>query len=202
MIGKETRRLLGRDIVLASHNRGKAQELLDLLKPLNLNIRLASDLGLAEPEETEDSYIGNAALKALHAAKESGLPALADDSGLAVRALKGAPGIYSARWAGPEKNFDHAIARVLEEVAPHADRFAEFVCALALAWPDGHIETCEARVEGQLLLEKRGRKGFGYDPIFLAKGQERSFGEMDWMEKAPLTHRYAAFQEMRKRCLS
>ncbi len=197
---KVPRRLSERELVLASHNRGKSQELLDLLRPLGLRIQLAGDLGLPEPEENADSYIGNACLKAHHAAKASLMPALADDSGLSVMALNGAPGIYSARWAGPDKNFDSAIKRVLGEMASLADRQAEFVCALALAWPDGSVESVEARVKGEILHEKKGEKGFGYDPIFLPVGGTKSFGEMDWEEKMPLTHRYHAFALLKEKC--
>lgn len=189
--------LLKKELVLASHNKGKAQELLDLLQPLGFQITLAGELGLPEPIEDADSYIGNAILKARHAALASGKVALADDSGLAVDALNGAPGIFSARWAGPDKNFDRAMERVLMELASHSSRRAAFVCALALAWPDGHVESVEARVSGSILQEKKGTKGFGYDPIFLPDHHQKSFGEMDWVEKKPLTHRYAAFSELR-----
>jgi len=191
-------RFEGEELVLASHNRGKAKELLDLLQPLGIRVLLAADLGLPEPEEGADTYIGNASLKAQHAALASGKPALADDSGLAIAALGGAPGIYSARWAGPEKDFNKAMDRVLQELGSSQDRNAEFVCALSLAWPDGHTENVEARVKGTILREKRGSKGFGYDPIFLPHQESRSFGEMTWEEKLPLTHRYAAFEKLKK----
>ena len=161
----------------------------------------AAALGLAEPEETGDTFIANAALKARAATDASGEPALADDSGLVVPALDGAPGIYSARWAGPGKDFRVAMDRIEAELAARGRETiggaaAYFVCALALAWPDGHCETVEGWVDGTLVFPPRGRHGFGYDPIFVPDGHARTFGEMPPEEKQPLTHRARAFEQL------
>ena len=153
----------------------------------------AAALKLVEPEETEITFAGNASLKAVVAAMSSGMPALADDSGLAVTALNGAPGIYSARWAGPNKDFTAAMTRVERELAQATDRSASFVCTLALAWPDGHIETVEGRIDGTLVFPARGTHGFGYDPIFVPNGHDRTFGEMSADEKQAISHRTRAF---------
>jgi len=192
----------GGRLVIASHNPGKVGEIEDLLKPFGAEIVTARSLGLAEPEETEVTFTGNAKLKALAAARGSGLPALADDSGLAVEALDGAPGIYSARWAGPGKDFDVAIARVLHELGNSKLRRARFVCALALAWPDGHCEIVEGTVEGTIAMEKRGRNGFGYDPIFLPTDASQTFGEMDPDLKHAISHRAVAFARLVENCFS
>ncbi|MET0181523.1 MAG: RdgB/HAM1 family non-canonical purine NTP pyrophosphatase [Caulobacterales bacterium] len=180
-------------LVVASHNKGKAREIAELLAPYRLDVISAADLNLPEPEETEDSFKGNAILKAEAALKECGLACLADDSGLSVNAIGGAPGIYSARWAGPEKDFASAMQRVERELAGKADRSAEFVCALALARPGERTEVFEGRVQGQIVWPPRGNKGFGYDPIFVPDGEARTFGEMSGEEKLPLTHRAKAF---------
>ena len=194
----ESRRFAGRRLVVASHNSGKLREIADLLAPLGIEAVSAAALGLPEPEETEDSFAGNAALKALAAARGSQMPALADDSGLTVAALGGAPGIYSARWAGPRRDFALAMRRVEAELGA-ADRRAAFVCALALAWPDGHIEAAEGRVEGTLVFPPRGARGFGYDPIFvpLRNGPSgATFGEMEPAEKHAISHRADAFRQL------
>jgi XTP/dITP diphosphohydrolase len=192
-----------RKLVLASHNKGKLREMVELMAPLGIEVVLASDLGLPEPEETEDSYIGNARLKAA-AATASGLPALADDSGLSVEALGGAPGIYSARWAekGPDgaRDFNIGMDRVLRELKPHVNRRARFVSALALAWPDGHCELFEAWVEGEIIHEKRGTRGFGYDPIFKPLGYDITFGEMDPDHKREISHRAESFRQLMAAC--
>lgn len=195
------RRFTGARLVVASHNKGKLVEIAELLRPLGIEAVSAAALGLLEPEETEDSFSGNAALKALAAARASGLPALADDSGLVVEALGGAPGIYSARWAGPTRSFSQAMRRVEAELAATGDRDhrAAFVCALALAWPDGHIEATEGQVEGALVFPPRGGHGFGYDPIFvpLRHGPDGpTFGEMDPDEKHAISHRAVAFRQL------
>ena len=163
------RRFAGGRLVIASHNPGKVREFADLLRPLGIEIVAAAALGLAEPEETADSFAGNAALKARAAARMSGLPALADDSGLEVAALGGAPGVLSARWAGPRRDFALAMRKVEDALAARraTDRRARFVCALALAWPDGHVEAVEGAVAGTLAFPPRGARGFGYDPIFV-----------------------------------
>jgi len=199
-------RLSGR-IVAATHNKGKLAELNDLLAPRGLEVVDAGALGLAEPEETGDSFVANAALKAQAAARVTGLPALADDSGLCVAALDDAPGIYSARWAGEGKDFAGAMARIERELEARGAALpwrAHFVSALALAWPDGRLESFEGRVDGHLVFPPRGSSGFGYDPIFVPEGHRRSFGEMTSQEKhglprdnsLALSHRARAFQKL------
>src|SRR5665213_923623 len=187
----------GANLVAATHNAGKARELVELLGG-RFSITSAGELGLAEPEETETTFVGNALLKARLAAAASGLIALADDSGLSVRALDGAPGIYSARWAGPTHDFAMAMAKLEErlEATGSSDQSAWFTCALAVAWPDGPAVVVEGRVDGLLRFPPRGEKGFGYDPIFLPQGLERSFGEMDAEEKTALSHRTRAFEKL------
>ncbi len=189
-------RLSGR-IVVASHNTGKVCEISALLKPLGLEMVSAAALGLAEPDETGSTFAENAALKAVAAAQKSGFPALADDSGLAVEALGGAPGIYSARWAGPQKDFNAAMALVQAELEKQvgADPAARLVCALALAFPGGAVEVFEGEARGRIVWPPRGKKGFGYDPMFAPEGQSRTFGEMTDEEKLPLTHRARAFEK-------
>jgi XTP/dITP diphosphohydrolase len=194
------RQFSGGQLVIASHNPGKVKEIGELLEPHGADVVSAGTLGLPEPEETETTFIGNAKLKALAAATASGLPALADDSGLAVTALDGAPGIYSARWAGPSKDFDMAMARVIDLLRPATDRSAQFVCALTLAWPDGHCESFEGRVDGEIIGEKRGKHGFGYDPIFLPKGAKLTFGEMEPAAKHAISHRAIAFEKLVAAC--
>lgn len=196
------RRFTGGRLVIASHNPGKVKEIGELLAPYGADVVSAGMLGLPEPEETETTFIGNARLKALAAATASGLPALADDSGLAVTVLDGAPGIYSARWAGPAKDFDMAMARVIDLLRPATDRSAQFVCALTLAWPDGHCETFEGRVDGEIIGEKRGKHGFGYDPIFLPKGAALTFGEMEPAAKHAISHRAIAFEQLVAACFA
>ena len=190
-------RLTGR-LVVASHNSGKVREIAALLAPLGVEAVSAGALGLPEPEETETTFAGNAALKASAAASASGLPALADDSGLEVTALGGAPGVYSARWAGPDKDFSIAMRRVWDELQAleAADRSARFVCALALAAPGGGVEVFEGEARGRIVWPPRGDKGFGYDPIFEPQGHARTFGEMPHEEKLPLTHRARAFEKL------
>ena len=194
------RRLTAARLIVASHNAGKVREIAALLDPLSIEAMGASALGLAEPEETGDTFIANAVLKARAAAEASGEPALADDSGLVVPALDGAPGIYSARWAGPGKDFRVAMDRIEAELAVRGvetvGAAAYFVCALSLGWPDGHCETVEGRVDGTLTFPPRGGHGFGYDPIFVPDGHGRTFGEMPPEEKQPLTHRARAFEQL------
>jgi len=194
------RRFTGRKLVIASHNKGKLKEMVELMRPLGIEVVLASDLGLPEPEETEESYLGNARLKAVAAATASGLPALADDSGLSVEALGGAPGIYSARWAdkdaGGARDFNIGMDRVLRELEPHGNRRGRFVSALALCWPDGHCEWFEGRVDGSLVWPPRGERGFGYDPMFEPVGRNETFGEMDQAEKHRISHRVDAFRKL------
>ena len=190
-------------LVIASHNQGKVIEIANLLRPLAIDIIGARELGLNEPEETGQTFIENAVLKAKLAAKVTKLPALADDSGLVVNALGGAPGIYSARWAGPEKDFGHAMRRVSEALllGGNPDRSCSFVCALALAWPDGHSESFEGRVNGSVTWPARGQNGFGYDAIFTPLGRKQTFGEMDPEEKHAMSHRADAFAQLVSSCL-
>lgn len=192
------RHLQGQKLIIASHNQGKVTEIADLLAPFDLEIVSAGALNLPEPEETGLTYIENAELKALAAATAAGLPALADDSGLSVTALGGAPGIYSARWAGPDKDFNHAMQRVADALllSGTTDRSAEFVCALTLAWPDGHKLSFEGRVAGSIIWPARGDNGFGYDPIFVPTGHQITFGEMDPDKKHAMSHRARAFEQL------
>lgn len=183
-------------LVLATHNPGKVVELGELMRPHGLEVVSAGELGLVEPEETEDSFAGNARLKALAAAQASGLPALADDSGLCVDALGGAPGIYSARWAGPDRDFGIAMQKVWDALGEQDPHSAYFVCALCVAWPDGHAETVEGRVDGRLVWPPRGENGFGYDPMFVMDGRSQTYGEMPRSDKEADNHRARAFAKL------
>jgi XTP/dITP diphosphohydrolase len=187
------RRLEKGRLVLATHNPGKMVELAELVGPLGLEVVSAGELGLDEPDETGLTFKANAELKALAATLASGLPALADDSGLCVDALDGAPGIYSARWGGPNKDFALAMAKVNDELGPDAARGAHFICALSVAWPDGHTETVEGRVDGHLVWPPRGDNGFGYDPMFVMDGQSQTYGEVPRHVKEADNHRARAF---------
>ncbi|MSP88787.1 MAG: RdgB/HAM1 family non-canonical purine NTP pyrophosphatase [Alphaproteobacteria bacterium] len=187
-------------LVVATHNPGKLVEIADLLRPFAVDIVGAGALGLAEPEETGTTFEANAELKAHAAARAAGLPALADDSGLAVNGLGGAPGVVSARWAGPNKDFGVAMARVQRELADNADRRAHFVAVLALAWPDGHCETFRGEVHGRVIWPPRGTKGFGYDPMFVAGGHDITFGEMEPATKHEISHRAVAFRKLVAAC--
>jgi XTP/dITP diphosphohydrolase len=195
------RRLNESRLVLASHNPGKVREIAELLEPLRLEVVSAAELGLPEPEETGDSFEANAELKALAAATASSLPALADDSGLVVPALGGAPGIYSARWAGPAKDFAQAMRRIEDGLAGTRERQAHFVAVLSLAWPDGHVETFRGEAHGTLVWPPRGDRGFGYDPIFVPAGHALTYGEMDPVEKHRISHRAVAFAKLVSACL-
>ena len=188
----------GDTLVVASHNQGKVREILELLAPYRLHVIGARDLEIEEPEETEDSFAGNAALKARWVANRSGHIALADDSGLSVAALDGAPGIYSARWAGPGKDFSVAMARVERELKDKGatDMSAKFVSALALALPHEAPRVFEGEVHGHLAFPPRGTNGFGYDPIFVADGMTQTFGEMEPAAKLAMNHRTRAFQKL------
>lgn len=194
------RRFTGDRLVIATHNRGKLKEMTELLAPFRIATIGAGAWGLAEPEETGQSFEENAALKARAAAAASGLPALADDSGLVVPALAGAPGIYSARWAGEARDFAFAMRRVEQELAGKTDRSAYFVAVLALAWPDGHIESFRGEAQGSLVWPPRGLRGFGYDPMFLPGGSHETFGEMDPAAKHKVSHRAAAFRLLAAAC--
>jgi XTP/dITP diphosphohydrolase len=188
----------GTKLVVATHNPGKARELAEILEN-RFTLVTAADLSLAEPDETEATFVGNALLKARAAAQASGLIALADDSGLSVTALEGAPGIYSARWAGPGRDFSVAMQKVEErlEEAGAGDLSAWFTCALAVAWPDGPAVVVEGRVDGTLTFPPRGDKGFGYDPIFIPEGHDITFGEMEALTKDGMSHRARAFEKLK-----
>jgi len=193
----------GDSLVVASHNPGKIREIDDLLRPYGISPVSAGALGISEPEETETTFAGNAQLKALHCALASGRPALADDSGLEVHALNGAPGIYSARWAGPQKEFAMAMARVESELAArNTGRRANFTAVLCLAQPDGEAHVFEGKVHGHLVWPPRGDQGFGYDPMFLADGETLTFGEMEPLKKHAISHRARAFKLFVAACLS
>ncbi len=206
-------RRIGDRLVIATHNPGKLKEMRELLAPQGIAAVAAADLGLAEPEETGASFRDNARIKAQAAAAATRLPAFADDSGLVVDALAGAPGIHSARWAGPDKNFAHAMEKVEAELnasGAHepAARRAHFVSALCIAWPDGHVEDFEGRIDGTMVWPPRGQQGFGYDPMFLPDGHDRTFGEMSAEEKhglpprgRGLSHRARAFLKLAEACL-
>jgi XTP/dITP diphosphohydrolase len=206
------RRIAGR-LVIATHNPGKLAEMRDLLAPYGIDAISAGDLHLKEPDETGMTFRDNARIKARAAAEATGLPAFADDSGLVVDALDGEPGIHSARWAGPHKDFRRAMETIedklrLRGVTTSERRKAHFVSALTVAWPDGHVEDFEARVDGTLVWPPRGDKGFGYDPMFLPDGHDRTFGEMGSEEKhglpphgRGLSHRARAFLKLAEACL-
>jgi XTP/dITP diphosphohydrolase len=192
----------GDRLVIATHNPGKLAEIADLLAPYGLQAISAGILGLPEPEETASDFAGNARLKAVAAARGSGLPALADDSGFCVAALNGAPGVLSARWAGPDRNFAAAIRQVAVLSAGHRDRRAWFACALSLAWPDATTRTFLGRVDGSWVWPARGTQGFGYDPIFVPNGQALTYGEISTAEKEHDSHRARAFAQLVVACLT
>lgn len=198
--GPQGLRLMPGRLVAATHNRGKVAELKDLFEPEGFEVVPAGELGLPEPEETEDSFSGNALLKARAAAFASGLPALSDDSGLCVDALAGQPGVYSARWAGEKRDFGLAMQRVEEALRQSGsqDRSARFVCALAVAWPDGREVVFEGEVSGVLVWPPRGDRGFGYDPVFVAEGEQLTFGEMEPARKHAMSHRARAVEKLRR----
>lgn len=194
----------GERLVIASHNPGKLAEFDQLMQGRGLTLVSAGTLGLPEPDETEDSFLGNAILKARAAAHASGLPALSDDSGFCVRALDGAPGIYSARWAGPGRDFAPAMQRVRTEVdssATPADSVAWFISVLCLAWPDGQVKSFEGRIDGNFRWPPRGSNGHGYDPVFEPEGDPRRFAEMPETEKNAISHRARAFTAFAAACL-
>ena len=192
--------LEGGKLVIASHNLGKVDEIKELLTPFNVDVISAGDLGLPEPHEDGLTFVANAKIKALAATVASGLPALADDSGLAVHGLNNEPGIYSARWAGPKKDFSLAMKKVQKGLKNVDDKSAHFVCALALCWPDGHTESFEGKVFGHMIWPPRGNRGFGYDPTFVAKGMNISFAEMQPSAKHAISHRAKAFKKLVKAC--
>lgn len=201
------RRFDGDKLVIATHNAGKLVEIAGLLKPFGISVTSAGELGLEEPEETEDTFAGNARIKAHFAAKASGLPALSDDSGITVDALDGAPGVYTADWAETPtgRDFPMAMKKVwdlLEAKTAPEPRTAAFNCTLCLAWPDGHDEIFEGRVEGRLVWPMRGENGFGFDPIFLPNGHDLTFGEMEPADKKAISHRADAFAKLVQGCFA
>ncbi|MBS28238.1 MAG: non-canonical purine NTP pyrophosphatase, RdgB/HAM1 family [Alphaproteobacteria bacterium] len=197
------RRFTDKQLVIASHNAGKVREIADLLAPWSIEVHSAGDLGLPEPEETGTTFAENAILKARASTAGSGLAALADDSGFSVAALGGAPGIHAARFAEREdgaRDFDWAMERLHEAGADAGDDQAWFTCALALAWPDGHVEVFEGRVKGRMIWPPRGTMGFGYDPIFVPTGHEVTFAEMEPDAKHTMSHRAIAFRDLIDAC--
>lgn len=196
------RKLDAGKLVIATHNAGKVREISDLLSPHGIQTVSAGELGLPEPEETGSTFEANAALKALSAATLSGLPALADDSGLCVDALNGDPGVYTANWAetaNGTRDWVMAMGKVEDKLAalgPDANRSAQFVSMLALAWPDGHVEWFEGQIDGHLIWPPRGEMGFGYDPVFVPEGETRTFAEMSFAEKQASNHRSRAFAKL------
>jgi XTP/dITP diphosphohydrolase len=194
----------GGRLVIATHNPGKGREISDLLRPFGVDAVSAGSLNLPEPEETESTFEGNCRIKALSAARLSGLPSLADDSGFCVDALMGAPGVYSADWAGPRKDFNRAMTMVQEglTMAGVAESRAHFVCVLALGWPDGHMDLFRGEVFGTTVWPPRGHNGFGYDPMFLPDAEPLTFGEMEPARKHVMSHRARAFEKLVKACFA
>ena len=202
-----TRRFTGDTLLVATHNHGKLEEIGALLRPFRIAVVSAGDMGLAEPVETESTFVGNARLKAHFAARATGLPALADDSGISVDALGGAPGVYTADWAETPNGRDFIMAmtrtwRELDAVAAPLPRLAQFRCTLVLAWPDGHDEAFEGVMPGQLVWPMRGDQGHGYDPIFQPDGFDVTFGEMDRWQKNEISHRADAFRKIVQGCFT
>ncbi|KQI70081.1 nucleoside-triphosphate diphosphatase [Loktanella sp. 3ANDIMAR09] len=201
------RRFDAQQLVIATHNTGKRDEIADLLAPYGVSLTSNADHGLPEPEETEDNFIGNARIKAHAAAKATGLPALADDSGIQIDALGGQPGVYTADWAETPQGRDFQMAMrrahdALEAINAPEPRTARFCCTLVLAWPDGHDEVFEGVIEGRIVWPGRGDQGHGYDPIFLPDGYAQTFGEMDRWEKNRISHRAGAFQKLMAGCFA
>lgn len=200
-----SRRFTEDRLVIASHNEGKVREIAELLEPFGLQVVSAGELGLPEPEETGDSFVANALLKAHASAQGCGLPTLADDSGFALNALGGEPGIHSARWAeglDGTRDFTLAAERLEARLAGQPDRSAAFICALALAWPDGHAEVFEGENTGTMVWPPRGSLGFGYDPVFLPDGHDLTFGEMAPADKHAISHRAIAFRKLIDACFA
>jgi XTP/dITP diphosphohydrolase len=200
-----TRKFTGQELVIATHNHGKLEEIEHLFETFKVKIRGAGELGIIEPEETEDTFVGNARIKAHSAAKESQTPSLADDSGITIDALNGAPGVYTADWAETSggRDFVYAMEKTqnaLAEVDASHPRSAQFRCTLVLAWPDGHDEVFEGMIAGSLVWPMRGENGHGYDPIFLPDGYNQTFGEMDRWEKNRISHRADAFTKLLSGC--
>jgi len=203
MDGLGPRKLVGVEkLVIATHNAGKLAEIADLMQPFGLDCVSAGSLGVAEPDETGTTFEANAILKARHTCAATGRPSLADDSGLCIDALHGDPGVYTANWAGPKRDWMRAMRMVEAALNGAADRHAHFVAVLALAWPDGHVETFRGQVEGTLVWPPRGARGFGYDPMFVPTGHAITFGEMDPHAKHRISHRAVAFEKLVAACLA
>lgn len=194
------RKFTGQKLVIASHNQGKVREIGELLSPFGVETVSVGELGLPVPVEDSDSFIGNAEIKSLAAAKASGLPSLSDDSGIEVHGLGGEPGIYTADWAGPDRDFTIGMKAVIDKLGDNPERGANFTCALSLAWPDGHTESFEGKVFGSVTWPMRGDKGFGYDPIFVPKGHSVTFAELEPAEKHAMSHRADAFRQLIDAC--
>lgn len=199
------RKFDGTQLVIASHNKGKLREIAALLEPFGISVSSAADHGLEEPAETEDTFVGNARIKAHFAAKATGLPAISDDSGITVDALDGAPGVYTADWAETPNGRDYPMAmtrvwHLLEEKNAPFPRTCAFNCTLVLAWPDGHDEVFVGKVNGQVVWPMRGDRGFGFDPVFLPDGETETFGEMDPAKKHDMSHRADAFRKLVAGC--
>ncbi|WP_194097662.1 RdgB/HAM1 family non-canonical purine NTP pyrophosphatase [Marivivens aquimaris] len=202
-----TRRFEGKELVLATHNKGKLEEISEMLAPFGIKVTSAADHGLEEPDESENTFVGNARIKAHYAAKETGLPALADDSGIEIDGLNGAPGVYTADWAETPNGRDFVMAmektwNKLEEANAPFPRTARFCCTLVLAWPDGHDEVFAGVMNGQIVWPMRGDQGHGYDPIFQPEGYDVTFGEMDRWEKNKISHRADAFAKFVQGCFA
>lgn len=202
-MGENVRKLGPGELIIASHNDGKIKEIRELVSPFGIMATSAKKIGLDDPEEAGKTFVENAAIKAQAAARASNRPALADDSGLSVDALEGAPGIYSARWAGEPRDFYAAMKKVEKALmeTESEDWGARFICALCLAWPDGHEEIFEGEARGRLTFPPRGDNGFGYDPIFIPDGHDITFGEMAPKKKHAMSHRADAFRKLTKACL-
>lgn len=201
------RKFSGERLLVATHNRGKLEEIAKLLEPFGISVISAGDLGLPEPAETEDSFVGNARIKAHAAAHATGLPALSDDSGITVDALGGGPGVYTADWAETPQGRDFVMAMTktwekLEAVSAPQPRLAQFRCTLVMAWPDGHDEVFEGVMAGQIVWPMRGDQGHGYDPIFQPLGSDQTFGEMDRWQKNQISHRADAFRKLVEGCFT
>ncbi|MFC3182208.1 RdgB/HAM1 family non-canonical purine NTP pyrophosphatase [Cypionkella sinensis] len=201
------RKFSGERLLVATHNRGKLEEIAKLLEPFGISVISAGDLGLPEPAETDDSFVGNARIKAHAAAQATGLPALSDDSGITVDALGGAPGVYTADWAETPQGRDFVMAMTktwdkLEAVSAPQPRLAQFRCTLVMAWPDGHDEVFEGVMAGQIVWPMRGDQGHGYDPIFQPLGSDQTFGEMDRWQKNQISHRADAFRKLVEGCFT
>ena len=190
------RKFLEKEIIIASHNPGKVREIRKLLEPFCVKVISAGELGLPEPVENGITFTDNSIIKAISSAKGAGVPALADDSGLSIHSLNGDPGVYSARWAGPKKDFSLAMEKIQIRLKKFEDKSAHFTCALSLAWPDGHTENFNGEVYGEITWPPRGENGFGYDPIFIANGMNETFAELEPKTKHMISHRSIAFKKL------